>query len=311
MTDLSVVIPVYRSEDCLEELHRRLKKVLNRLTSRYEIIFVEDRGPDNSWKILCTLAKKDPKVRIFRLSRNFGQQIAITAGLSRSKGIWTLVMDSDLQDPPEEIPRLMAKVKEGYDLVLTKRKNKKLSLFRRLAGIFYFKMLSLFNQEHLNGEFGSFSILHRKVVEAFLKVQDRDRHYLFVLRWLGFKSATLEYEHGERYSGESSYSLKTLITLGFDGIFFQTTFLLHWIIYLGFFVSICGWISAFYFIYFYFFCSVPAGWTSLAVLTLIIGGFTLISTGITGLYIGKIFEQVKNRPLYVFDTTNIKGTTNE
>jgi dolichol-phosphate mannosyltransferase len=219
-------------------------------------------------------------------------------------------MDCDLQDPPEEIPRLLAKAKEGYDLVLTKRKNKKLSPFRRFAGILYFKMLSLFNQEHLNGEFGSFSILHRKVVEAFLRVRDRDRHYLFVLRWLGFKSATLEYEHGERYSGESSYSLKALITLAFDGVFFQTTFLLHWIIYLGFLVSICGWISAFYFIYLYFFRSVPPGWTSLAVLTLIIGGFILISTGITGLYIGKIFEQVKNRPLYVFDQSG-KGKTNE
>jgi glycosyltransferase involved in cell wall biosynthesis len=301
MTKISVVIPVYRCETCLGELYLRLKKVLNRLSPRHEIIFVEDRGPDGSWKTLTVLAGRDSKVRAFRLSRNFGQHAAITAGLSHSKGRWVAVMDCDLQDPPEDIPKLLAKAKEGYDLVKTTRKSKKLSPFRLLAANLYFGMLNLFNHDHLNGEYGNFSLLSRKVVDAFLRVHDRDRHYMLILHWLGFKSATLEYEHAERHSGKSSYNLKALLAHAFSGVFFQTTVLLHWIIYVGFFLSLVGLGLSSYIVYLYFYRSIQPGWTSLVVLIVLIGGFIIFSTGITGLYIGKIFQQVKGRPLYVVD----------
>ncbi|HTA77723.1 MAG TPA: glycosyltransferase family 2 protein [bacterium] len=308
--DLSVVVPVYGCSGCLFELHKRLKKVLSTLTPRHEMVFVEDRGSDESWEILSRIAKKDKQVKAYRLSRNFGQHSAITAGLSHADGLWTVVMDCDLQDPPEEISRLYHKAKEGFDIVLMKRKNKKLPFFRKWAASLYFKLINLFTTEHLNGVYGSFSILHEKVRLSYLRFHDNDRHYLFILKWLGYKTTSLEYEHGDRFAGKSSYSLRALLTHGLNGIFFQTTILLHWIIYLGFWVSLCGWVSAFYFLYLYLFHSPPPGWTSLAILILIVSGFILISTGITGLYLGKVFEQVKSRPLYVVDQSIEKGKLN-
>jgi len=305
--DLSVVVPAYGCAGCLLELQQRLKKVLTSITSHHEIIYVEDRGSDDSWEILSRIAKKDKSVKAFRLSRNFGQHAAITAGLSHAQGKWTVVMDCDLQDPPEDIPRLYKKALEGFDIVLMKRKNKKLSIFRKLTANLYFKLINSFTTERLNGVYGSFSILNEKVRHSYLRLNDVNRHYLFILRWLGYKTTDLEYEHGQRFAGQSSYSLKSLLTHGFDGIFFQTTVLLHWIVYLGFVISLLGWISAFYFIYLYLFRAVPPGWTSLAVLLLIIGGFIIISTGITGLYIGKIFDQVKKRPLFVLDKSIDRG----
>ena len=272
---------------------------------------MEDRGSDDSWEFLERIAKKDKQVKAFRLSRNFGQHAAITAGLSHSQGKWTVVMDCDLQDPPEEISRLYQKALEGFDIVLMKRKNKKFSFFRKIAASIYFKLINSFTTEHLNGVYGSFSILSEKVRHSYLRLNDVNRHYLFILRWLGYKTANLEYEHGDRFAGKSSYSLTSLLTHGFNGVFFQTTVLLRWIIYVGFLVSLLGWLSAFYFIYLYLFRSIPPGWTSLAILTLIIGGFIIISTGITGLYIGKIFDQVKKRPLYVIDQFIEKGKLHE
>jgi len=299
--NLSVVVPVYGCGSCLLELQQRLKKVLQSITHRHEIIYIEDRGNDDSWEIISRIAKKDKKVKAYRLSRNFGQHAAITAGLSEAQGQWIVVMDCDLQDPPEEISRLYQKALEGFDIVLMRRKNKKLNFFRKVAAAIYFKLINSFTTEHLNGIYGSFSILSSKVRLSFLRLNDVNRHYLFILKWLGYQTTSLEYEHNERFAGKSSYSLKSLLTHAFNGVFFQTTVLLRWIIYLGFIVSILGLISAFYFIYRYIYQSALPGWTSLAVLILIIGGFILISTGITGLYIGKIFEQVKNRPLYVID----------
>ena len=309
--ELSVVIPVYGCAGCILELQQRLKKILKSISPYHEIIYVEDRSNDDSWEIISRLSKKDKNIRAFRLSRNFGQHAAITAGLSEARGQWVVVMDCDLQDPPEEIPRLYQKALEGFDIVLMKRNNKKLTFFRKMAATLYFKLINSFTTEHLNGIYGSFSILNAKVCRSFLRLNDVNRHYLFILKWLGYQTASLEYEHNERFAGKSSYSFKSLLTHAFNGIFFQTTVLLRWIVYLGFIVSIFGLISAFYFIYRYLFQSALPGWTSLAVLILIIGGFILISTGITGLYIGKIFDQVKNRPLYVIDKTIEKGKINE
>ncbi len=305
--EITVVVPVYGCAGCLLELQQRLKKVLNSITRRHEIIYIEDRGNDDSWEIITRIAKKDKQVKAYRLSRNFGQHAAVTAGIAHAQGKWTVVMDCDLQDPPEDIHRLYEKALDGFDIVLMKRKNKKLSVFRRMAADLYFKVINSFTTERLNGVYGSFSILSEKVRHSYLRLNDINRHYLFILRWLGYETTSLEYEHAERFAGKSSYNLVALLTHGFNGIFFQTTVLLRWIVYVGFVVSLLGWLSAFYFVYLYLFHSIPPGWTSLAILTLIIGGFIIISTGITGLYIGKIFDQVKKRPLYVIDEAIEKG----
>jgi dolichol-phosphate mannosyltransferase len=299
--ELSVVIPVYGCADCLRALHQRVTASARELNAPYEIVLVDDCDNRGSWEVVTELALLDTAVKAYRLSRNFGQHAAITAGLAQCAGKWAVVMDCDLQDPPEEIPRLYREAAKGYDVVLARRKIKRQSLFRRSASRLYFRLINVFSAVPNDGEFGSFSIISRKVIDAFLELQDRDRHYLFILHWLGFRASTIEYEHQARHSGASSYDLGRLVQHALGGLFFQTTVLLRWIVYLGLGLSCCGFLLAAYFIYLYFAHSIVPGWTSLVVLLLVIGGFIIMSTGVTGLYIGKIFDQVKGRPLYVID----------
>ena len=300
--DLSVVVPVYKCAACLSELRRRLAAAIEPITGRYELVFVEDRGPDSSWEVLVELARAHPQVRAVRLSRNFGQHAAITAGLAESRGSRVVVMDCDLQDPPEEIPRLWAKAQEGFDVVLARRARKQQAVHRRLAARLYFALLSRVAGRRFEGQYGTFSILARKVVEGFLRFKDRDRHYLFILHWLGFRTGEIEYDHGQRLAGESSYTLRALIVHALNGVFAQTTAFLRWIVYLGFAVCALGLaLAAFFLGAWLFYDTVPRGFTSLAVLILVLGGFMILTTGVSGLYVGKIFEQVKEHPLFVVD----------
>jgi polyisoprenyl-phosphate glycosyltransferase len=299
--ELSVVVPIYSSEGSLRELHRRLTESLRWTDDSYELVFVEDRGPDGSWGILRQLASGDEHVRAFRLSRNFGQQAAITAGLAMSRGRWTVVMDGDLQDPPEEIHRLYTKASEGYEIVLARRVRKQMSLFRRLAARTYFGLMNMFAGTSVDPGHGSFSVISRKVVDSYLAFDDRDRHYLFVLYWLGFERASVDYDHGSRPSGKSSYTFRRLVGHALEGMFFQTTVLLRWVVYFGFALALLGVGAAAYFAAQRLGGQGYPGWTSLAVLLLVIGGLIILSTGVTGLYIGRVFEQVRRRPLYVID----------
>jgi dolichol-phosphate mannosyltransferase len=299
--ELSVVVPVYGCRESLRALHERTSAVLRELASSYEIVLVDDCDKSGSWEVVAELARADPAVRAYRLSRNFGQHAAITAGLEQCRGRWAVVMDCDLQDPPENIRELYAKAREGYDVVLARRMSKQHSAFRSLASRLYFRLLNLASNNRLDGEFGSFSMISRKVIDAFLRIRDRDRHYLFILNWLGFRTAAIEYEHAGRHSGRSAYTLRALVRHAVDGVFFQTTHLLRWIVYAGFWISLAGFALAGYYVHMYVAHSVLPGFTSLAVLILLIGGFILMSTGVAGLYVGKVFDQVKDRPLYVID----------
>jgi dolichol-phosphate mannosyltransferase len=300
--ELSVVVPVYGCAGCLRLLHDRLTATLRELGLRYELVFVDDRSPDGAWEALERLAIEDDHVSAVRLSRNFGQQAAITAGFAAARGRWIVVMDCDLQDPPEVIPELYARALEGFDIVLARRIRKQHSLFRLVAARVYFKFIGLFLGVDINGEFGSFSIVSDQVRAEFLRVPDRDRHYLPILFWLGFRRGEIAYEHGRRPHGKSAYSVGSLLRLAADGVFFQTTTLLRWIVYFGFAVAATGMALAVALIVLAVLVNPPPGWTSLAVLLLLVGGFVIVSTGVTGLYIGKIFQQVKGRPLYVVDS---------
>jgi len=301
MTEISVVIPVYGCRDCLPALHARLQSVLSGCAASHEIVFIDDGSPDGSWPVLEQLAHSDGNVRAIKLSRNFGQHAAITAGLEHARGSWIVVMDCDLQDPPEEIPRLLEAARGGYEIVLARRTGRRHSLFRRLSAYAFSSLMKVFNRALFDWSYGSLSAISRKVADEFIKLRERDRHYLSVLQWLGFRTTSIEYAHSERHQGESSYTVGKLVKHAFDGIFFQTTVLLRWIVYLGFLVSLSGVLLAGYFIYDYFTRSIYPGWTSIVVLILVIGGFIIISTGVAGLYVGKIFDQVKGRPLYVVD----------
>jgi glycosyltransferase involved in cell wall biosynthesis len=299
--ELCVVVPVYSCERCLRSLHERLVVVLEELVESFEIVFVDDFGPDNSWQVLRELADSDTRVRAIRLSRNFGQQAAITAGLAATQAAWTVVMDCDLQDPPEVIPRLWAKAQEGSDVVFGRRVARTHSAFRRFAAKAYFRFLQTFLGVKISGEFGAFTLISRRAREAVLAMPDADRHYVPMLLWVGYEQSAVDYELGPRFAGKSSYSLGALVRLAVAGVLFQTTSLLRWIIYAGLAMALAGFAVAAFLIISYFLIKPYPGWTSLVVVILVTSGFLALSTGVTGLYVGSVFRQVKGRPLYVID----------
>lgn len=303
---ISVVIPVYGCAGCLEALCERLNKTLQGMATPYEIILVDDRSPDNAWQHILEMKARYENVRGLRLSRNFGQHIAITAGLESARGDYVVVMDCDLQDPPEHIPALYARMQEGYDLVLAKRISRSHSGFRVWGARLYFALLSRMTNERVDGSYGTFSLLSRKVVDAFLIFRERERHYLFIVRWLGFSAGTVEYAHEARSTGCSSYSLKRLVKHALDGLFFQSTILLRWIVGAGLTFAAGGIALALYYTYRYFSEGAVAGWTSVVVLILICTGAILSCLGVIGQYIGKIFDQIKGRPLYIIDSDTVE-----
>jgi polyisoprenyl-phosphate glycosyltransferase len=299
---LSVVVPVFRCTPCLGPLHVRLSATLDELLDGdFELVLVDDRGGDGAWEAIAELSRADARVRGIRLSRNFGQHAAITAGLDAARGDWAVVMDCDLQDPPEDIPRLYAKAMEGFDVVYGRRQSKPTGLIRGLSAKLYFKGLNVFTGAGVQGEFGSFSMISRKVIDGFLRFRDEDRHYVLILHWLGFDWAAVDYEPSTRYAGRSSYSFTALLRHALDGVFFQTTVLLRWIVYFGFALATLGALLAAYFTVARLVGTAYPGWTSIAVIMLLASGFIITSTGITGLYVGKVFDQVKGRPLYIVD----------
>jgi dolichol-phosphate mannosyltransferase len=301
MVELSVVIPVYGCADCLHALHARLRKALEGLVTSYELVLVDDRSPDDAWSTVAELAATDPSVKALRLSRNFGQHAAITAGLAESDARFTVVMDCDLQDPPEQIPRLYAKALEGYDVVLTRRPRRRQSLLRRISGNLYFRVRKALVGGTLENNMPNLSLLSRKVVDAYLTLRDQNRQYLLIVDWLGFRQAVIDVEQDERYAGRSSYGFGALLRVAIDGIFFSSTVVLRWIVYAGFVIATVGLALVLYTIAVLIAGRHLPSWTALPMLILLLTGFLAIAGGVTGLYVGKIFEQVKGRPLYVVD----------
>ncbi|CAB3637818.1 glycosyltransferase family 2 protein [Trinickia soli] len=299
--EISVVIPSYGCRECLETLCARLDAVLSALVPSYEIILVDDRSPDASWPIIEALAQRYRAVRGVRLSRNFGQQIAITAGLEASRGNYVVVMDCDLQDPPERIPDLYHEVRKGHDLVMAKRVERTHSAVRLVAARAYYALMHRLTGQAVDGQYGAFSILSRKVVTAFLGLRERERHYILILSWLGFDRGTIEYAHTERHAGRSSYDFIKLVRHALGGMFFHTSVFLNWIVYAGLFFTAASFGTGTYFIYRYFVSAALPGWTSLVVAVLFSTGLILASVGTVGLYVSRVFEMTKGRPLYVVD----------
>ncbi len=296
--ELSVVVPVYGCASCVAELHRRLRASLESIAASFELIFVDDRSPDGAWETLREIAAHDSAVKAYRLSRNFGQHAAITAGLAQSSGRWVVVMDCDLEEPPELIPRLYEEAQGGFEIVQTSRTSRKHPIGRRLASRLY-RYLTLETQSP--ADHGTMSMVSRKVVNALLSLRDKDREYLLMLDWLGFDRTSIEFEHQSRTEGRSSYDMRRLFGVAMSGVAFRTTVLLRWVVTLGFVIALGGFGLAVYDIYVYATGDTPSGYTSLAVLLLLLTGFIIVSLGVVGLYVGRIFEQVKGRPLFVID----------
>lgn len=300
---ISVVIPVYGCKKALPELCDRLEKTLDPMTRNYEIVLVNDACPQNSWETIQSLCEKNKKIKGIELSRNFGQMKAILAGLDYSTGDYVVVMDCDLQDKPEEIPNLFNKLNEGFDIVFAKRairKDKKRKIF--IAKLFY-KFYSFSIGQKYDPDLCNFSIMTRDVVDAYCKMREEHRAFVMYLQWLGFKQTSIVVEHAPRKSGKSSYSFKKRLKLALEILLSQSDKFLRLIVGLGIIMSILSIIAIIVLVICYI--TIPAqvpGWTSTIVTICLIGSINISVTGIVGLYVGNIFVQVKERPLYVIRT---------
>jgi glycosyltransferase involved in cell wall biosynthesis len=296
--DLSIVIPVYGCAETLRELHARLTKVLAPLVDNYEVVFVDDRALDGAWPILRNIAAHDACVVAIRMSRNVGQQLAITAGLAECCGERAVVMDCDLQDPPEVIPLLYERAREGFDIVFAKRKGGHQPPARLLFNRAYFALLGFVAHQSFDGQVGALSIISRRVIEAFLQFPERQRHYVMILQTIGFDCSAIAYERDTRTAGASGYTLRKLISHALGGVFFSTTRLLNWVVYVGLALAGSSMILAVILGLRWLFAGALPGWTSLIVVELFVGGVIALSVGITGLYVGKIYEEAQHRPLF-------------
>lgn len=301
---LSIISPVYKAELIVDELVKKIIIEAEKITSNFEIILVEDGSPDNCWGKILENCKKDSRVKGVKLSRNFGQHFAISAGLENSKGEYVILMDCDLQDDPIYFEALISKAKEGNKIVYTYKKERKHGFLKNLkAKIFYsiFNFLVDNKNNKASEKVGSYSLLSREVVDAYVKLGDYKRHYLMLLRWLGFQSAYIEINHNKRFEGISSYNFKKLMLHAIDGITSQSDKLLRLTASFGFLMAVFSLFSAIGIIIRYLITPFQAGWASLMVLTLFVGGMIILSVGICGIYIGRIFEQTKMRPQYIID----------
>jgi dolichol-phosphate mannosyltransferase len=300
MTHLSVVVPVYNESSSIEELVKRVKMNVELITEDYEIIIVDDGSLDGTWNSIENEAKAEKRIKGLKFSRNFGHHYAITAGLHNSNGEWVVVMDGDLQDRPEIIPVLYAEAQSGFDVVFVSRQNRPEKIYYRLAQKVFYWILRLLSGIKFDSRQANFSIINKKVVEAFKSFPENSRFYGSTIMWLGFKRSSILADHGRRYSGRPSYSIRKRFKLAFDVIISFSDRPLKFVIGLGFIFSISSicmifWIALKYFQNEY----TVIGWPSLIIATIFTTGIILIVLGIIGLYIGEIFKQVKNRPLYI------------
>lgn len=297
---ITIVTPVYKCEAGLIELYKRLKDVLTPMASDFEIIMVNDNSPDNSWNVIQRLVTLDTRVRGLNLSRNFGQHHAITAGLDYAQGDWVVVMDCDLQDQPEEIPKLYKKAQEGYDVVFGRRVQRQDRKIKKWSSKLFYKVLDYFTETKSDTTIANFSICSKKVVDNFNHLREQNRSFPFFVQWMGFRSTSVNIEHGERFAGKSSYNLSKLVNLAIDGVVSQSNKPLRLSIKFGFLISFGSLLYGLYLMFRYFFLFQPvSGWTSMMVSIYFIGGLVFANLGILGLYIGKVFDEVKARPLYI------------
>ena len=305
---LSVVIPVYKAEACLDELYKRLRSALEQVTPNFEIILVEDCGGDRSWEIINRLARDDKRVMGLQFSRNFGQHYGITAGLDHCRGAWAVIMDCDLQDRPEEIPRLYAKAQEGFEVVLARRGKRKDHLIKRGTSWMFYKLFSYLSGINYDPEVGNFRIISRKVVKVYCAMREKLRFFGGMVDWLGFPSASIDVQHSERFEGKSTYTYKKLWKLATDTIIAYSDKPLYASVKFGFTMSFFAFIYGLYIFYRALVYGSPVtGWSSLMVSFYLIGGIIIGILGIIGIYLGKTFDETKKRPLYVIRESTSDG----
>lgn len=297
---ISIVSPIYRGEKMVEELVRRNVESVSTITDDYEIILVNDASPDNSWEEIVKQCSLNPKVKGLNLSRNFGQHYAITAGLYYAQGDWVVVMDCDLQDRPEEIPNLYKKAQEGFDIVYARRALRKDGLLKKASSRWFHKVFNWMSGLKSDSTIANFGIYKRCVIDEFNKMPEKARSFPSLVQYLGFKDVAINVQHDERAVGKSSYNFYKLFKLAFDVIVSNSNKPLRIAVGLGFGMAVLSFLLALYNIVAKWMgiIRVP-GYTTTVFSIWFVGGLLLGVMGISGLYIGKIFDQVKGRQLFI------------
>jgi dolichol-phosphate mannosyltransferase len=299
---ISIVSPVYRSEAIIQELVSQISFEMNQSELDYELILVNDASPDNSWQIIKQICSKSPEIIGVNLSRNFGQHYAISAGLSFAKGEWIVVMDCDLQDRPDEIVNLLNKAKEGFLIVQAKRIERKDSFFKKLSSTVFHSLYSYLSGIKTDKTIANFGIYHSKVISEYNKLKEQSRSFPSLIHFLGYNRAYLNVKHSERHEGKSSYTITKLLKLSLDVIFSNSNKPLRLAVKFGFIISFTSFFLAFYNLLAYFFGIISLqGFTSTIFSIWFVGGLNIFVIGVVGLYIGKIYDEVKGRPIFVIE----------
>jgi dolichol-phosphate mannosyltransferase len=299
---ISFVSPVYRAEKILDKLVAEIQAAMQLIGVAYEIVLVDDRSPDNSWMVMKKLSENIPQVKSIRLSRNFGQHPAIMAGLSQASGEWVVVMDCDLQDQPKEVVKLYQKALEGYEVVLAKRQKRQDSFLKKMSSKLFSVVYSFFTDTHYDNEVANFGIYHKKVIKAILEISDSIKFFPLFVKLVGFNSTAVVVEHAEREEGNSSYSLSKLLSLAFNTIISFSNKPLKLFVKFGIAISMISFLLGMYDIYLTITGQIAVlGYSSIIVSIWFLSGIIITTIGVTGIYVGKIFDQTKNRPTFIID----------
>jgi len=301
-TELSIVVPAYNEAQVIETSIERIASALQALDQSFEIIVVDDGSTDATWRVLQKIAARNSFLVTIKLSRNFGQQAALTAGLSQSTGDVIAIIDADLQDPPEEIPAMIAKLKSGYDVVYGKRTSRPgESLFKKFTAAVYYRTIAAISDVALPIDSGDFRVLRRTVLDAYLSCPERSKYARGLFSWVGFRQTHHEYNRDERIAGETKYTFKKMVLFALDGITSFSTKPLRLAFYFSLVcVSVAGFLAA-WVIFSWLSRHTVAGWSSLAAIILLLGAAQLLVLGIIGEYIATIIKETKERPLYLVE----------
>ncbi|MDI3542496.1 MAG: polyisoprenyl-phosphate glycosyltransferase [Candidatus Atribacteria bacterium] len=303
--DFSVVIPVYNEEEVLPETYKRMKQVMGSASGNYELIFVNDGSQDKSRQILENLAQEDKAVRVINFSRNFGHQIAITAGVDYAQGQAVVVIDADLQDPPEVILTMIEKWEEGYEVVYGKRaKREGESFFKKFTASFFYRLLKKATSVDIPVDTGDFRLMDKKVVDVLRLLREKNRFVRGLVSWVGFRQTSVEYVREKRWAGESKYPLRKMLKLAWDGITSFSDKPLKIATYVGIPLSLFS-LVLFLVVLFQYLGGKNTFYASslIGALNLLVSGIVLLALGIIGEYIGRIYEEAKGRPLYIVENT--------
>jgi glycosyltransferase involved in cell wall biosynthesis len=301
---LSVVAPCLNEEDGLEEFYLRLHNTLKiSHIKEYEIILIDDGSDDRTWETIAYLNERDSRVKGIQLSRNFGHQAALTAGLDVAKGDYIFIIDSDLQDPPELLPDMLEKMKTGFDVVYGQRRQRQgETKFKLVTASMFYRMLSILSDIDIPKDTGDFRLINKKVLKAYQSITESQRFTRGLIAWLGFRQTALSYDRHPRFAGTTKYPLMKMINFSLDAVTGFSLKPLRLIIYLGVFISGISVLTFMYSVYTWYLSNSVPGWASIMTVVCLLSSMQLICLGVIGEYVGRIFAETKKRPLYLVQT---------